>query len=359
MSTIHCCIIYPRVYVIIIANIVNGFGCALLRVASLKFLTDQSTDATIVKNNTLHWGAFKSAIFFGNLITFVTIGFGLLTNWSRVTLGIILLLLGCLSAAVYCCISTEEPVPSDNKIRGPCSSSDEATSCSDKTPLIDKITDSFNLSTSFIAAPTPILEEPRSFKLKDLLNVQVLFLAYFMACCGSYDDMFGMILPTETGKQYNAIWSVSAFGMVTGVGELIGSFWVNPLIKAVGTKQASSAASILTLACFTGCALFLPLQENNDPVYSVNVYYVLAIAFLIGVCDVINSVVLSSTIATCYKDNSQVIYTLYAFILNAVSVAGLFLISYSTLFVVFMFFSSCIALGSIMFWFVKIRVQDV
>ena len=49
-------------------------GCALLRAASLKFLTDTSPYDKLASYNGIHWSVFMTCILVGNLVLYIATG---------------------------------------------------------------------------------------------------------------------------------------------------------------------------------------------------------------------------------------------------------------------------------------------
>jgi len=72
-----CCVFYyaamcfPAMWNLYTTQAVFGFGLALIRPASLKFLTKNSNSETLAANNGTHWAWFMSSMIWGNGIVCV------------------------------------------------------------------------------------------------------------------------------------------------------------------------------------------------------------------------------------------------------------------------------------------------
>ena len=67
-GTINNVLFYPTNYLVYGAFLLNGFGCALLRVAALAYMTKNSTRQTLSRNNSIHWMMLTVGLIMGNLI---------------------------------------------------------------------------------------------------------------------------------------------------------------------------------------------------------------------------------------------------------------------------------------------------
>ncbi|XP_063681272.1 uncharacterized protein LOC134816379 isoform X2 [Bolinopsis microptera] len=72
--TLPSSLFYPIPAVFLTFQAVNGVGCAILRAASLKFLTDNTPYDKLAEYNGLHWSIFMSCILVGNTLLFIATG---------------------------------------------------------------------------------------------------------------------------------------------------------------------------------------------------------------------------------------------------------------------------------------------
>jgi len=383
ISMLHPAMIYPIPAIYCIAQGLNGVGCALLRASSLKYLTDNSTERDLAKNNSIHWSIFMASLIVGNgVVMIVTGNNAVIDDKKRIQITSALIALNSAGIIIYCFARApyqskdddeETPIlrqrPSNSQSSNPDSGIEDGSIFEGITmenqgnleesqeypstafPTFEKesgdVTIPYTPPDKAITPPdSPHHKTGTSIRSKIVLN-----LVFTMICCGAMAGVYGTTVPDFIGRTFTAKVIVPAFGICVGVGEIFGSVIIGSLITTIGVKKSVCCVSLLGVLMFVLTSLIFPLTDMADPILTPHYTVALLIGLGLGMSDVGFGVILSTLIGRIFKGNSQTAFSLYSAVFNLTVVASCLLSSYGTLLVIVFVFSGllvCAVIGILM-----------
>ncbi|KAL5252413.1 hypothetical protein ACHWQZ_G015250 [Mnemiopsis leidyi] len=307
-------VMFPSSWAIFVAQSVFGFGLALVRPASLKFLVKNSTPNTLGVDSGIHWGVFMSSMIWGNAVVYVlthgnhpadepklhSLGeyfthrnYG--DDKTRVLVYGILCGLNLLGTLMYVALRT------------PAQRSDQ-----ERRPLLDGMKEDLNPMTF-----ANLVKE--TFSL--VILRQTLWLVPSMLAAGFYFTMYCVEIPTMIGSH------IALFGIMVGVGELLGSLVLGRIISSFGYVLVTIMAGCLAIISLLLTCTSLPKNNNWDEdvvVEAPGMAMLIAVALAYGVSDAGNNLALNSIIGRLFNERSEVIFCVLSCVMNLAAMTWYF-----------------------------------
>ena len=141
-------------------------------------------------------------------------------------------------------------------------------------------------------------------------------MAFSMLSCIIYPCMFGTIVPMFLGLLLENKRAIAVFGMVVGVGEIVGSLVSGRMVGKLGPKISAGVVFLLASAALALSAVIFPLTHQSVPRLQPTMATVLPLAFLLGAGDSCNGVLLTTLVGRVYKSASQAGFAMYCLVFN-------------------------------------------
>lgn len=199
-------------------------------------------------------------------------------------------------------------------------------------------------STSrYAAIPTCSLDDYNP-EMKVFFNLKTFLLAIIFTAQGVFMTSFSAFFPTEIGKIL-PIRFVSMFGMVVGVGQIIGALGAGWVLKHVSVNLMSvliMLVGVLTMV-YSGFVIELDVPFIDSPLLSPHCIYILLIAMLLGILNAGNSVNVSTIITLKYAGHSARAYSGYILVCSVAMIVFNYVITVVPVFYVLCLFTSALA----------------
>ena len=327
-GTIVNVLFYPIKYLVYCAFLLNGIGCALLRVSALSYMTKNSTRQTLSRNNSIHWMMLTVGLMLGNLIIMlVNIQTTEINKDTRYTIAIATSTLCVLAIPGYFFTKNipenyDEILEAqlreqihEETIRSP-------TEAAGFTSFPHHGTHSASMTSEY----TPILDEEQQGGVwrviagmyDVMLRNETLWLLGPMFAAGVYNTAYSPIIPTAVCNVAAKPWLVSAFGILVGLGQLSGAFLTGQAIDKVSIRKIGIVITSFAVLSFSLVALIVDMGFTSRwtqwTTFSEGL--ILLLAFFIGACDMANNVCLSVAIGRLFSRNSDPAFSLFVTVLS-------------------------------------------
>ena len=329
-GTIVNVLFYPTTYLVYAAFLLNGMGCALLRVSALSYMTKNSTRQTLSRNNAIHWMMLTVGLMLGNLIVMlVNIQTREITRDKRYTIAIATSTLCLLAIPGYFFTKT---IPENYDDILEARQHEQIHEETVRTPTEKTGITSFphhgrtSVSMASDADYSPIVEMEEEGGVRRviagmyqvMLRNETLWLLGPMFAAGVYNTAYSPIIPTAVCNVADKPWLVSAFGILVGLGQLVGAFITGRAIDKVSIKKIATVITSLAVLSFGLVALLVEMgfPSRWTQWRSFSEALILILAFFIGACDMSNNVCLSVAIGRIFNRNSDPAFSLFVTVLS-------------------------------------------
>lgn len=327
-GTIDNALFYPTDYFVYTAFLLNGIGCALLRVSSLAYMTKNSTRQTLSRNNSIHWMMLTVGLMLGNLIVMlVNITTTQIDDDKRYAIAVATSTL-CILAIPGYFFTKNIPDNYDDMLADQVRDQihEEIRSPADERTGFTSFPHhgSVSLSSQYAPITEDDARDERSVgnilagMYHIMLRSETIWLLMPMFAAGVYSTACSPIIPTAVCNQANKPWLISAFGILAGLGQLAGAFLIGRSIDKVSLRKLASVISGLAVLSFGLVALIVEMGLSSTWVQwrSFSQGLVLLLAFFIGTCDMANNVCLSVAIGRLYGSQSDPAFSLFITVLS-------------------------------------------
>ena len=199
-------------------------------------------------------------------------------------------------------------------------------------------------TSSYAAIPTCSLDDYNP-EIRVFLNFKTFLLGIIFTAQGVFMTSFSAFFPTEVGKIL-PIHYVSMFGMVVGVGQIIGALGAGWLLKHISVNLTSvliMLVGVLTMV-YSGFVIELDVPFiAPSPLLAPHYPYIIIIAVLLGVLNAGNSVNVSTIITLKYAGHSAKAYSGYILVCSVAMILFNFVITVLPVFYVLCLFTSALA----------------
>jgi hypothetical protein len=322
-GTIVNVLFYPVNYLVYVACLLNGVGCALLRVAALTYMTKNSTRQTLSRNNSIHWMMLTLGIILGNLIVMLvniqTTEIDSDKRYAIATATTVLCLLGIPGYFFTVTIPGNYDEILEAQLREQIHQ--ETTRTPTETTSFTSFPHHGTHSQSIASEYTPIMEGEEEAGVREIivgmyrvmLRTETFWLLGPMLAAGVYNTAFQPIIPTAIGNVSDKPWIVSAFGILAGLGQLGGAFITGQAIDRVNVRKIAVVITFFAVLSFSLVALIVEMgfSDRWTQWSSFSEGLVLLLAFFIGACDMSNNVCLSVAIGRIFRGDSDPAFSLY------------------------------------------------
>ncbi|XP_063677625.1 UNC93-like protein MFSD11 [Bolinopsis microptera] len=285
-------VMFPIPGVVFAAQSVFGFGLALVRPASLNFLVKNSSPSAMGVNSSIHWGVFMSSMIWGNAVVYCLTYGNYYDARTRVTVYGILLGLNMLGTVMYVLLRTPP-----------------RTSDTERKPLLDGMKEDLNPVTF-----GNLIKE--TFSL--VILKQTVWLIPSMLAAGFYFTMYCVEIPTMIGSH------IALFGIMVGVGELLGSLVLGRIISAFGYVLVTIMAGCLAIISLLLTCTSLPKNSGDEFTEAPGLAMLMAVALAYGVSDAGNHLALNSIIGRLFDERSEVIFCVLSCVMNLAAMTWYF-----------------------------------
>ena len=341
-GSIDFVLFYPTDYLVYTAFLLNGLGCALLRVAALAFMTQNSSRETLTRNNSIHWAMFTAGPMLGNgVVMLINIRSKEIDEEKRCAIATatsIMCLLAIpgffftknISGEENPILSTAKQRKENNGLNGRTSPLSHAYSSIDSelsngtTEAKDKEEDLLitkgNAEQCNEGRTEDRAEKSSLRKVTGaaLFTWETLLLLPSMLEAGVYCTAYSPIVPVAVGAAVRRAWIVSGFGISVGVGQLCGAFVTGGLIERVGIRIIAIATNSLAVITF-GLVWFV-VQAAARPQWHEWISYfealILVQGLFVGVCNMSNNVCLTVAIGRTFKENPDPAFSLFITVMS-------------------------------------------
>ena len=315
-------------YLVYAAFLLNGMGCALLRVSALSYMTKNSTRQTLSRNNAIHWMMLTVGLMLGNLIVMlVNIQTREITRDKRYTIAIATSSLCLLAIPGYFFTKTiPENYDEILEARRHDQIHEEARRSPTETTGITSFPYHGRTSVSMASEYSPIVEVEEEGGVRRvilgmyqvMLRNETLWLLGPMFAAGVFNTAYSPIIPTAVCNVADKPWLVSAFGILVGLGQLAGAFITGQAIDKVSIKKIAIVITSLAVLSFALVALLVEMgfPSRWTQWRSFSEALILILAFFIGACDMSNNVCLSVAIGRIFNRNSDPAFSLFVTVLS-------------------------------------------
>lgn len=315
-GTINNVLFYPTNYLVYGAFLLNGIGCALLRVAALAYMTKNSTTQTLSRHNSIHWMMLTLGLMLGNgIVMLINVKTTEINDDKRYAIATAMSVVCLLAIPGY---FLTQKIPENY---------DEILAERERASILAEVKSGPSTAgiTSFPRSHegyVEVAERGAIQRLVDMFKVllrnETLLLLPAMFCAGVYCTAYSPIIPTAVGNVSGKTWLVSAFGICVGVGQLCGAFITGRAIDKVSMKNiaiVTTTTSILTFSMI-GLVLEMGFSDKWTEWVSFSQGLILILGFFIGSCDMANNVCLSVSIGKLYTDNSDPAFGLFITVMS-------------------------------------------
>ena len=325
-GTINNALFYPSEYLLYGAFLLNGLGCALLRVAALAYMTKNSTRITLSQNNSIHWMMLTVGLMLGNLtVMLVNIETTEIDDDKRYTIAIVTSSL-CLLAIPGYFFTKSIPANYDDMLAA--EEREHIHAQTKRSPTEATSFTSFpHHGTSLSTDYSPIIEEDPGERgvgrvlvgmYHVMLRNETLWLLAPMFAAGVYNSAYSPIIPVAVCNVAGKPWLVSAFGILAGLGQLAGAFLTGQAIDKVSVRKIGSVVTAFAVLSFAMVGLIVEMGFSDKWAQwrSMSESIILLLAFFIGACDMSNSVCLSVAIGRLFNGNSDPAFSLFVTVMS-------------------------------------------